>query len=157
MNYDASSENPGICKHLVCGCIRVCSCNCVRLENEENYQPATVCWSPNNCRPWISSWFDKDKAGDNIVIHRREKGTTNKKVDGDADAMRVFPTQAKRTHLIRENVPAPMTLPPLSHIVVGHPSLEIYRCRLPLHLLYLLDIIVDSCTAYANSSPSGWM
>ena len=157
MNFDASSGKASMCKYLVCGCIRVCSCTCVATEDEQKYHLDKGCWSPKPYRPWISSWFDNDAGGERPTSSRCEILTSNKKVDDEIDCRRVFPTQAKRTQQICAIVPAPITLPPPSHIVVGHPSLGIYRCRLPHNLLYLLDHIVDGCTEYANSSPTGWM
>jgi hypothetical protein len=40
--------------------------------------------------------------------------------------------------------------------VVGHPSLKIFRVRLPPHLLHLLDGIVLGCEAHAATLPNGW-
>lgn len=40
--------------------------------------------------------------------------------------------------------------------VVGHPSLRIYKLRLPASLVLLLDQIIDGCERHARCSPSGW-
>ena len=41
-------------------------------------------------------------------------------------------------------------------IVVGHPSFQIYRIRLPNHLLHLLDEIVWGCERHAATLGNGW-
>lgn len=151
MIRDTSNGKSSLCKYLVCGCIRVCDCSSIKIDNDRQNQLDTDCWSPNHCRPWISSWFDNDKVGD-LQSYCRKKSA-----DDEDGGRRIFPTQAKRTQQFCEVESETITLTPASHIVVGHPSLKIYRCRLPQHLLYLLDQIVDSCTAYANASPAGWL
>lgn len=151
MGFEAS-----MCKYLVCGCIRVCSCIYITPDDEQKYQVDKGVWSPKPCRPWISSWFDSDAVG-HPAASLCEHQISSKQVDDEDDGRRLFPTQAKRAHRVCAIVPTPITLPAPSHLVVGHPSLEIYRCRLPQNLLYLLDHIVESCTKYATSSPNGWL
>jgi len=40
--------------------------------------------------------------------------------------------------------------------IIGHPSLQIRRFRLPPHLLKVLDRIVSQCEQYAATQPGGW-
>ena len=73
------------------------------------------------------------------------------------DGKSVFPTQSRRIHHNEvSSMPRTPILPP-SHTMVGHPSLQIYRCRLPHHLLHLLDKIVDGCHNHAATLSTGWM
>jgi hypothetical protein len=68
-----------------------------------------------------------------------------------------------KKHFERRKVPQkkpsipiiPAMLP--SYHIVGHPSLKIYKFRLPHQLLHLLDFIVAACHNYACSLPNGWM
>ncbi len=50
-----------------------------------------------------------------------------------------------------------MTSVAIYHQVIGAPKLQIYRIRLPPHLISLLDGIVLGCEAYAATLPKGWM
>ena len=63
----------------------------------------------------------------------------------------VFPTQACR----QDHIPNDPILP--SFTIIGHPSLRIYKFRLPNHLLHLLDHIVDGCVDHASTLTTGWM
>jgi len=56
-----------------------------------------------------------------------------------------IPTQSIHQH---PDIPCPMR--------VGHEKLGIYRLRLPMHLMHLLDIIVLKCEAHAATLPHGW-
>eukprot|EP00957_Ditylum_brightwellii_P018106 1363776-Ditylum_brightwellii.AAC.1 len=41
--------------------------------------------------------------------------------------------------------------------IIGHPCLNIYRLKLPPHLLHLLSTIVIGCEEYASLLPNGWL
>jgi len=43
-----------------------------------------------------------------------------------------------------------------SYSIVGHPSLRIYKFRLPNHLLHLLNVIVEACQEHALTLRKGW-
>ena len=55
-----------------------------------------------------------------------------------------YPTQSQRVHYH-----GPICC-------IGHPSLKIYKFRLPPHLRNLLDHIVNGCDEYAATLPGGW-
>ena len=64
-----------------------------------------------------------------------------------------YPVQARYAP---SQVPRNIKMSTVYHQVVGHPSLKIFRLRLPPHLLHLLDGIVLGCEAHAATLPSGW-
>ena len=167
-----TSRKSKLCKFLSCGCRRICSCN------EEDTKPTSDArikqytydaeqrYSPNPCsRPWMSSWFDSTDRSSaehrNTYCTHDIETTYSKTYDDKMDFYRggrsAYPTQSRR---IKYNavttIPTDPILPP-SHSVVGHPSLKIYRFKLPPHLLHLLEQIVAGCAEHASSLPTGWM
>lgn len=165
MDCDNSSNRKAkLCKFLACGCRRVCSCSkdmksADKHDDSSRQHPVGAdYWSQNPCRPWISSWFDNvDKTVEHSNFYRHEMSVRNEKLDDKLDLYHggsVFPTQSRRI----ETATMPIThiLPP-SHSIIGHPSLKIYRFRLPNHLLHLLDQIVVGCADHAKDLPTGWM
>lgn len=150
MDNDCFSRKSKLCKFLSCGCRRTCSCKSAKPTDNsaKQYPYGAGYWSPYP-GPWVPSWFDNtDKPGE-------------QRVPGEIELYRggrfVFPIQSRRTHRNESaTIPCSPILRP-EHSVVGHPSLKIYRFRLPPHLLPLLDLIKDGCCDHANSLPSGWM
>ena len=150
---NASKRAKTMCSLLACGCRRICACSiketCKQHPSDSEY------WSSTTSRPWIS-WSgvpDKDKAK-----YFQQSG--GKKRDAETELPHdktVFPTQSRRYphNEITSSVSYNPILPP-SHSIVGHPSLRIYKFRLPTHLLHLLDLIVDGCQKHAGNLPTGW-
>ena len=66
-----------------------------------------------------------------------------------------FPPQA-RHHVPSTAQTAKVSLPLYHHEIVGHPSLNLHRLRLPSHLMPLLDTIVRDCEKYTASLTRGW-
>lgn len=77
-----------------------------------------------------------DRSSQNINSSHIPKDYSKKKITQ-------YPTQAQRVH-------QPVC-------VIGHPSLKIFKFKLPPHLLHLLDHIVNGCDEYASTLPGGWM
>ena len=148
MDRGMTSRKAKICKFLACGCKRVCSCSYMRSADDEyedhskQYPSGADSRSPNPvCQPWTHSH-----------MYCRPVGSCSYN-----DGKSVFPTQSRRIHHNEvSSMPRTPILPP-SHTMVGHPSLQIYRCRLPHHLLHLLDKIVDGCHNHAATLSTGWM
>ena len=163
MECEATSRKAKLCKVLACGCRRVCSCKNKSTENHDkgtkHYPPGADYWSPNPCRPWITSWFDGKEEGYSNTYQSEMESSQTAKLDYKRDLYQggrhVFPTQSRRGHGDTETMPIPPILPP-GHSIIGHPSLKIYKFRLPNHLLSLLDQIVDSCAHHASNLPTGW-
>jgi len=139
---------------MCCGCGRVCSCHIDSNEQVSGshrlkpYHP-----SSSSFRPWLPSWFDSsDRHEDqsNDVCHEVASATNDVKQLDE----RVYPTQRRRQYHEVATTIQEDTLP--SFTAIGHPSLKIYKFRLPPHLLHLLDDIVDGCSEHADSLSTGW-
>lgn len=164
MIEDTSSRNTKMCHLLACGCRRVCACNIKTAHKQNNrsnqHSVGTDYWSPNVCRPWISTWFDtteKEKGHNTYLESGCESNEKQAPNIGTSSAKQTFPTQSRRIQYNEcTSVPSNPILPP-SHSIIGHPSLKIYKFRLPHHLLNLLDHIVDGCHDHASNLPTGWM
>lgn len=161
-----------MCNFIVCGCRKACSCADINEEQSASYLLEGAHWSANPCRPWISTLFgahhthewasyslSMNNAGDRSHEYQRRMEQASNGVSDDKmnTNFRNFPTQSRRMHY-HESTAVPNTLmPPPSFSIIGHPSLKIYRFRLPHHLLQLLDYIVEGCHKHAAKSPTGWM
>ena len=166
MDYDETGRESKLCKCLACGCRRACSCKNDEYTNEHDdhskkYQLGADHWPPNPCRPWISAWFESiDKIEEHPNRYQNETGrvrseTPDGKIDLHLGDRHVFPTQSTRTQYAGTIQIAPTIHP--SPSIIGHPSLKIYRFRLPHYLLGLLDQIVDGCSDHASNLQTGWM
>jgi hypothetical protein len=60
-----------------------------------------------------------------------------------------YPVQYRRGPVAHNNNTGSLSM-------VGNPNLGIYRIRLPLHLLHLLDQVVLGCEAHASTLATGW-
>ena len=164
MECDTSSRKAKIC-YLACGCRRICSCKDTEFDNNKDdddgrskqYSSGTS----TSTSTWMSSWFDnahRQEDHSTICSHEMRTAYNAKQMEKQMDmyhGKRVYPTQARRTHL---TFPIPNDVPNLpSYTVIGHPSLHIYKFRLPDRLLHLLDQIVVGCATYADSLTTGWM
>lgn len=140
---------------MCCGCGKaVCSsidCNEQEVSGSHRLKPYHP--SSSSFRPWLPSWFDSsDRHEDqsNNVCHEVASVANNVKQLDE----RVYPTQRRREyHEVATSIQED-TLP--SFTTIGHPSLKIYKFRLPPHLLHLLDEIVDGCSEHADSLSTGW-
>ena len=165
MECDTSSRKTKIC-YLACDCRRICSCKDTKFDNinddddggrSKQYSSGTS----TSTSTWMSSWFDnaqKQDGNSTICSHETRNAYNTKQIEKKTDLYhdkRVYPTQARRTHLTYPIPNVVQNLP--SYTVIGHPSLHIYKFRLPDRLLYLLDQIVDGCATYADSLTTGWM
>ena len=138
---------------MCCGCGgRVCSCH---IDSNEQVGGSHRLKYPSSIsfRPWLPAWFDnsdrhKDQSND---ICREVASATNDVKQLDE---RVYPTQRRREYHEVATTIQEDTLP--SFTTIGHPSLKIYKFRLPPHLLHLLDEIVDGCSEHADSLSTGW-
>lgn len=161
MDRDRSDRQERMWNPLPCGCRRVCSCKCVLSSDDDGgrskqYSPTADHWPSSPCKPWIPSWFDSPKAPERSQETERASGDKQHGKMVMPPEGTIYPTQAMRTHRNAVAVPNNPILPP-SYRVVGHPSLKIYRFRLPYHLLQVLDKIVDGCQGYAANLSTGWM
>lgn len=129
-------------------------------SNETDY------WTANPCQPWANlfnssndTYFGRTDRYSSIgsPIFATE---THSGMPLSSHAMNrhdVYPAQVRRKNTQQKsNVPrnTPAFMP--SYIIIGHPSLRIYKFSLPNNLLHLLQHIVDACQNHAQSLRSGW-
>ena len=153
MECERASTDAKWRKLLACGCRRICSCGgaaSAAADEDPSRQSGAPSRRPSP-PPWMSPWFgDADEEAEACGRCRRGGG-------GRRHAGRDDGTGAHRMSWSRFPTQMPMSpiLPP-SPISIGHPSLQIYKFRLPRHLLKSLDHIVHGCQEYAARLPSGW-
>lgn len=163
----------------------IASCRTTECSNKNSESPKDFChqtnphaaeadhWTGNPCRPWMSSLFCSTsgntydstanmsnehpgcypysnaiskKQDDKLFLHAR--GQLKQHFDVPTQSLGKVPQKKPSI----PNIPAMMP----SYNIVGHPSLKIYKFRLPHQLLHLLDFIVAACHNYACSLPNGW-
>ena len=172
-------------RYFACGCRKVQSRVDSKPANDcgshsKSYLLRADYWSVNPCGPWSSPRHGSplihelvpsscnNCVADNrshMNCHEKQKESNKRHEDGVdfysvkfcKNSAGAFQTQSSRmNHHEYTNVPkTSVSLP--SHSIVGHPSLKIYRFRLPHNLLPLLDYIVKGCHDHAKNLPNGWM
>ena len=151
MNCESSSRKLKVC----CRGKRVCSCDKECIIEQDNNGNSSSKQYQSGGRPWIPSWFDNGADRHHASIDKSTTICNHKRLEEKMDVYRggkfVFPTQACR----QDYIPNDPILP--SFTIIGHPSLRIYKFRLPNHLLHLLDHIVDGCADHASTLTTGWM
>jgi len=93
----------------------------------------------------------------NSAHHGSARGAATS--EGDARESRdesPFPVQTRYQFGQAKRMSLQAPLPLCNHEIIGHPSLQIHRMRLPAHLLPLLDTVVSGCEMHASSLPTGW-
>lgn len=151
----------------VMGC-RCCSeqCLCDTKTSHRYYS-----WSSNPCHQWVASLFNPNEtpfssSNPTVGMHslyrsyRRgdypvTSGNHSEKQLSSREITKCdkFPIHAR--HTAQCKLPTiPVFMP--SYIIIGHPTLKIYKFKLPSNLLHLLDFIVNSCNKHAGSLRSGW-
>lgn len=66
-----------------------------------------------------------------------------------------FPAETRRSTIQKKSIStSPIFMP--RYDIIGHPSLRIYKFKLPTNLLHLLDYIVKSCNSHALCLQRGW-
>ena len=112
-----------------------------------------LCWSPFRANRNCSDFFLQQK----MQKRRQEYQQRKKRQIFRHQELWRYPLHVPSNHALPAQ-PGPYTVPGYhcAPEVIGHPSLRIYKLRLPFSLVLLLDQIIDGCESHASCSPSGW-
>lgn len=163
---------------LGCRCREKCSCRTILDcydQQMKSHRIGVDYWSTNPCQPWVTSLFSSNaSAGSHrtnstvgMLYDNRgsyQRGTLNVAINNNTVSFMSsqtitrndeFPAETRRSTIQKKSIStSPIFMP--RYDIIGHPSLRIYKFKLPTNLLHLLDYIVKSCNSHALSLQRGW-